>query len=79
MMTTQETIAPETERDASRARLLLPAIFVLAAAGALGYGIHSGIQQRVATGKELAQVTDKKVDKETLFADPEDTLPVKES
>jgi trigger factor len=28
---------------------------------------------------ELAQVTEKKVDKETLFADPDDTLPVKEA
>jgi trigger factor len=28
---------------------------------------------------ELAQVTEKKVDKDTLFADPDDTLPVKEA
>ena len=58
MKTMQETTKPETQRRAPRARLLVPAILVLAAAGGLGYGIRSGIAQRVTTGKELAQATD---------------------
>jgi RND family efflux transporter MFP subunit len=58
MMTAQETTTRETELRAPRARLVVTAIFVLAAAGALGFGIHSGIEQRVATGNELAQATD---------------------
>ncbi len=58
MITMQETTKPETQRRASRARLLVPAILVLAAAGALGYGIRSGIEERLTTGKELARATD---------------------
>jgi RND family efflux transporter MFP subunit len=57
MMTTQETTTPETARHAPWARRLVTAIFVLAAAGTLGFGIR-GIEQRVATAKELVQATD---------------------
>jgi RND family efflux transporter MFP subunit len=58
MITTQETTKPETARHASWARRLVTAIFILATAGTLGFGIRGGIEQRVAAAKELAQATD---------------------
>lgn len=58
METLEQNTTPDTERRQSRARLLVPAIFLLAVAGALAYGIRSGIEQRVTAGKELARLTD---------------------
>jgi RND family efflux transporter MFP subunit len=78
MMTMQETITPGKQRHAPRARLLVPAIFVLAAAGALGYGIRRGIEQRVTTGKELAQVTDEAATPVVNVTHPAPAAPLQE-
>lgn len=56
-MTLEETTPPKTQRHELRVRLLVPAIFVLAAAAALAYGIRSGIEERETTGNELARTT----------------------
>jgi multidrug efflux pump subunit AcrA (membrane-fusion protein) len=78
MMATQQTTTPETERRAPWARLLVPAIFVLAAAGALGFGIHSGIEQRVAAGKELAHATDEAATPVVNVTHPASAAPLQE-
>jgi RND family efflux transporter MFP subunit len=57
-MTAQEIRNPETESRARRSPRLGPAIFVLAAAGALGYGIHNGIRARTMASAELTRATD---------------------
>jgi multidrug efflux pump subunit AcrA (membrane-fusion protein) len=58
MIALEETTQTKTQRHEPRAKLLVPTIFVLAAAGALAYGIRSGIEQRTTTGKQLASATD---------------------
>jgi RND family efflux transporter MFP subunit len=79
MMTMQETTTtPETKRQAPRARLIIPAIFVLAAAGALGFGIRSGIEQRVTTGKQLAQTTDEAATPVVNVTHPAPAAPLQE-
>jgi RND family efflux transporter MFP subunit len=49
---------PETGTDPRRMRLLGPAIFVVAAAVALGVAIWNGIHVRAAAREELARTTD---------------------
>ena len=78
MKTMQETTKPETQRRAPRARLLVPAILVLAAAGGLGYGIRSGIAQRVTTGKELALATDEAATPVVNVTHPAPAAPLQE-
>jgi RND family efflux transporter MFP subunit len=78
MKTMQETTKPETQRRAVRARLLVPAILVLAAAGALGYGIRSGIEQRLTTGKVLAHATDEAATPVVNVTHPASAAPLQE-
>lgn len=56
-MTAQEVKQPETQSRPARAWRIAPALFLLAAAGALGYGIHNGIEVRDAASRELARDT----------------------
>jgi RND family efflux transporter MFP subunit len=78
MMTLEPIKSPETRRPEPRARLLAPAIFILAAAGALGYGVRSGIQQRVATGQELARSTDEAATPVVSVTHPTPAAPLQE-
>jgi RND family efflux transporter MFP subunit len=57
-MTVQELKQPETKGRPGRSLRLGPAIVVLAAAGALGFGIRDGIHVRTVANQELARSTD---------------------
>jgi RND family efflux transporter MFP subunit len=57
-MTVQELKQPETKSYPGRSSRLGPGIFVLAAAGALGFGIRDGIHVRDLANQELARSTD---------------------
>ena len=78
MTTTQDTTTPETGRHAPWARRLVTAIFVLAAAGTLGFGIRGGIEQRVATAKELVQATDEAATPVVNVTHPASAAPLQE-
>ena len=56
-MTVQELKQPETKGRPGRSLRLGPAIVVLAAAGALGFGIRDGIHVRAVANQELARST----------------------
>jgi RND family efflux transporter MFP subunit len=56
-MTLQETKPPETKVGVQRRSLLGPLIFVVAAAGALGFGIRNGIHERTAANVQLTEAT----------------------
>jgi RND family efflux transporter MFP subunit len=77
-MTVEEATPSKTQPHAPRVKLLVPAIFFLAAAGAVGYGIRSGIQQRVSTGKELAQATDEAATSAVNITHPAAAAPLQE-
>jgi RND family efflux transporter MFP subunit len=78
MITLEPTKTPETRRHEPRAGLLAPAIFILAAAGALGYGVRSGIKQRVTTGQELARSTDEAATPVVSVTHPTPAAPLQE-
>ena len=78
MITTQETTTLKTARHAPWARRLVTAIFVLAAAGTLGFGIRGGIQQRVATAKELVKATDEAATPVVNVTHPASAAPLQE-
>ena len=75
---TKTPATPETKVHRSRARLVVPAVFVLAAAGLLGFGIHSGIEQRVTAGKELAQLTNEAATPAVSVTHPMPAAPMQE-
>jgi RND family efflux transporter MFP subunit len=82
MKTVEQTETPTTPENQvlhrSRARLVVPAIFVLAAAGLLGFGIHSGIEQRVTAGKELARLTNEAATPAVSVTHPTPAAPMQE-
>ncbi len=78
MTTLEQTKTPETQRHEPRARLLAPAIVILAAAGALAFGVRNGIQRRVAEGKELAQSTDEAATPAVSVTHPAPAAPLQE-
>src|SRR5579863_572723 len=57
-MTVEEIKNPETQTTGQRSWRIVPAMVMLAAAGALGFGIRSGIHARIAEGQALAAATD---------------------
>ena len=58
-MTTEEIKTPEEEQSTSRRSWpVIPAIAVLAATGALGWGIRNGVSARIKEGEALARTTD---------------------
>jgi RND family efflux transporter MFP subunit len=77
-MTAEEATPSKTQPHEPRVKLLVPAILVLAASGAVGYGIRSGIQQRVSIGKELAQATDEAATPAVSITHPAAGAPLQE-
>src|SRR5580704_788683 len=78
MMTTQETTTTAMARHAPSARRLVTTIFVLAAAGTLGFGIRGGIEQRVARAKELVKATDEAATPVVNVTHPASAAPLQE-
>jgi RND family efflux transporter MFP subunit len=79
-MTVEVTKIPEPEKK-TRARgwsWLIPALFVLAAAGALGFGIRYGILVRTAASKELALATDEAATPVVQVVHPTPAAPLEE-
>lgn len=78
MTTLEETRAPETKSRNPLVRLMAPVVLVLAAAGALGYGIHNGIQQRATAAQELARSTDEAATPVVSVTHPAPAAPLQE-
>jgi RND family efflux transporter MFP subunit len=77
-MTAEELKKPEKEFRPVRSSRLGPAIFLLAAAGALGFGIHNGIHSRTAADSELARSTDQAATPIVKVVYPEPAAPLQE-
>lgn len=74
----EETKNPQTESRARRTSLLAPAIFVLAAAGALGFGIRNGIRERTTANEALARSTDEAATPIVNIVHPTPAAPLQE-
>jgi RND family efflux transporter MFP subunit len=77
-MTAQDLKKPETELRPGRSSRFLPAILVLAAAGALGFGIRNGIQARAAASEELARATEQAATPIVKVVHPSPAAPLQE-
>ncbi|HLJ49905.1 MAG TPA: efflux RND transporter periplasmic adaptor subunit [Bryobacteraceae bacterium] len=80
-MTTEENQNLQTSpklRNTHVKRWLSPVIFALAAAGALGFGIHNGIQARTAASAELAHNTEQAATPIVRVVHPQLAAPVQE-
>jgi RND family efflux transporter MFP subunit len=77
-MTLQEIKDPETKTRAVRSSLLAPAIFVLAAAAALGFGIRSGIRERTTANAELTRSTEQAATPAVNVVHPTPAAPLQE-
>jgi RND family efflux transporter MFP subunit len=77
-MTLEEIKSPETESRPRRLSLLAPAIFVLAAAGALGFGIRTGIHDRTEANQALARSTDQAATPLVNIVHPTPAAPLQE-
>jgi RND family efflux transporter MFP subunit len=77
-MTVEEIEKPKNEARAVGWSWAGSAIFALAAAGALGYGIHNGIQVRAAASEQLARSTDLAATPVVKVVHPEPAAPLQE-
>lgn len=77
-MTLEEIKNPETESRARKPKLLGPAIFVLAAAGALGFGIRNGIHERTTANQQLALSTEQAATPVVNVVHPTPAAPLQE-
>jgi RND family efflux transporter MFP subunit len=77
-MTMQETRNPETESRPRRSLRLGPAIFVLAAACALGFGIRNGILARTTASEALARSTNEAATPLVKVVHPTPAAPLQE-
>ncbi|MBZ5604724.1 MAG: efflux RND transporter periplasmic adaptor subunit [Acidobacteriia bacterium] len=57
-MTVEEIKTPETEAKPRRSWRAVPVVVLLAAAGALGFGIRNGVHARTREGQALARATE---------------------
>jgi RND family efflux transporter MFP subunit len=74
----EETKTPEIRSRLQRRSLLGPAIFVLAAAGALGFGIRRGIQERSTANEQLARSTNQAATPVVNVVHPTPSAPLQE-
>jgi RND family efflux transporter MFP subunit len=78
MTMVEEIKNPETESRPRRSLRLMPVTVVLAAAGALGFGIRNGIQVRAAASEELARSTDEAATPVVQVVHPTPDAPLQE-
>jgi len=79
-MTAHEVKNPETvvKHPAPRSSRLVPAIFLLAAATALAFGIRSGIRARTTEGEDLARTTNQAATPVVKVVHPTPAAPLQE-
>src|SRR5579862_3633877 len=77
-MTVEEIKTPEVKSTKRRSWRAVPAIVLVAAAGALGYGIRNGIHARIAEGQDLARATDQSAIPVVRVVHPKSGAPLQE-